>query len=447
MFTVQNMSKPYTSKLLSLAPVAVFLVIAFTLIIIDHNQGRAYFDHTHFHLPVIKQLIENFDISDYKAATAPGYHLIFAVIGQLTGLNVTLFKLVNALITSLFIGYLSVKLSVNRPPLQVLLLMLPMVLSVYILPSGIWLLPDNLAWFALAWLIFQIKHSPFDNKQLLCIAIVLALAVLVRQTYLWLVSIIWASGISVYIKLIMNNKQLTNKIDDSYKNSQNTNSALTYFLKCLLTTLPAFLVLAYLAITWQGLVPPSFQSIHHHISPSAPAFFFALFGVYTTFYIPFFYRQIKNNITIISIIIGAIVGFLSVIFIDSSYDVKAGRFGGLWNIIKIAPSIGDKSLLMVMLSTLGGAVFIVLLRLLNHKERLIILIACIAFVSAMTVNQFVYERYFSGFIYIILTWLVSQQTISKESRSAKTDYWLYSGVLIFALLNALILYRSLNQSL
>lgn len=431
----QPQKKLNASLLLSLAPVAVFLAIALTLIVIDHNKGRAYFDHTHFHLPVIEGLIKDFDISDYKAATAPGYHLIFASIGQVTGLNITLFKLINALITAVFIAYLCSKLGERFRPIQALLIVLPMVLSVYILPAGVWLLPDNLAWLTVAWLMFQINSSPFTNKQLVYIAIVLALAVFIRQTYLWLTAIVWASGLSVLIEQFKT-KPFTNK----------NGPIAIYPLKCILCTIPAFIVIAYLGITWGGLVPPSFQSIHHHISPSTPAFFFALFAVYTTFYIPIFIRQTRHKITKESILIGAFIGFISVIFIASTYDMKAGRFGGLWNIIKLAPTIGDKSLLMIFLSTLGGVVFTTLIQLLDKKARLILVIASTAFVSAMTVNQFVYERYFSGYIFIVLILLLSQHKITEDYKQIKSDYWLYGGVIAFALFNMLILYRSLNQN-
>ena len=417
---------PYIAKLLVFAPVAIFLTLALFLIAIDHNKGRAYFDHSHFHLPVIKGLIENFDISDYKAATAPGYHLIFASIGKLTGVNVTLFKIVNTLITSLFIGYLSFKLSTFYRPIYVLILMLPITLSIYILPAGIWLLPDNLAWLAVAWMIFQINSNPFDQKQLICIAIVLALAVFTRQTYLWLVSIVWASGL--YYFFIDKNKTYQFK----------------YLLKCTIATGPAILVLTSLAMIWQGLVPPSFQSIHHHISPSAPAFFFALFAIYGGFYLPTFYHALKNTINKKVTMLGALLGFVSVIFIASNYDIKAGRFGGLWNIVKVMPTIADKSLLLIILSTFGGALFMALMQIINKEKRLIIIVATTAFVSTMVVNQFVYERYFSGFIYILLIYLACNQ--SKEY-SFTQRYWAYSPIIIFALINALLLYRNLNQSL
>lgn len=417
---------PYIAKLLVFAPVIIFLTIALFLIAIDHNKGRAYFDHNHFHLPVIKGLIENFDISDYKAATAPGYHVIFASIGKLTGANVTLFKIVNALITSLFIGYLSFKLSTFYRPVYVLILMLPITLSIYILPAGIWLLPDNLAWFAVAWMIFQIDSKPFNNNQLICIAIVLALAVFTRQTYLWLVSMVWASGL--YYLFIDKNKTYQFK----------------YILKCTISTGPAIIVLLSLAIIWQGLVPPSFQSIHHHISPSAPAFFFALLAIYGAFYLPVFYHSLKSRLNKKVILLGALLGFISVIFITSNYDIKAGRFGGLWNIVKVMPTIADKSLLLIILSTFGGALFMALMQIINREKRNIIIIATAAFVSAMMVNQFVYERYFSGFIYILLTYLACHQN---KERSFTKNHWAYSTIIVFALINTLLLYRNLNQSL
>ena len=417
---------PYIAKLLAFAPVAIFLAIALFLIAIDHNNGRAYFDHSHFHLPVILGLIKDFDISDYKAATAPGYHLIFASIGKFTGANVTLFKIVNALITSLFIGYLSFKLSIFYRPIYALILMLPITLSIYILPAGIWLLPDNLAWFAVAWMIFQIESKPFSQKQLIYIAIVLALAVFTRQTYLWLVSILWASGI--YYLFIDKNKAYQSK----------------YLLKCTITTGPAILILLSLTIIWQGLVPPSFQSIHHHISPSAPAFFLALIAIYGAFYLPIFYHSLKNTLNRKVIILGALIGFVSVIFITSNYDINAGRFGGLWNIVKVMPTIADKSLLLIVLSTFGGALFMALMQIIDKEKRFIIIVATAAFVTAMVVNQFVYERYFSGFIYILLTYIACHQ---KTEHSFTKHYRAYSTIAIFALINALLLYRNLNQSL
>ena len=386
----QNTGTSLTKHHNSALPLLLFLLITVPLILSGYDQGRAYFDQHHFHLPVINAFINHLDISDYHAATAPGYHLIFALIGKLTGVNLILFKLLNTLISCLLIGYLCAHLARHYHKQQVLLLILPIMLSLYILPAGVWLVPDNLAWLGVGWVMLQITQAPFSHRQLVVIGLVIALTVMIRQSYLWLVAILWANALA------------------SLLNLQRHNEINHYIAKNIAASIPAIGVIIALIVMWQGLVPPSFASIHQHFSPSVAAFFFALFAIYGGFYLPIYWQALKAQANMKIVLIGIVIGFLSVIFIDSTYNIKAGRFSGLWNIVKLTPSIDNKSLLMIVLSSIGGGLFAATMALFSPGKRLMVIATCSGFICTLMVNQFVYERYFSGFIFIMMVMIVTR---------------------------------------
>jgi hypothetical protein len=404
-------------------PVVVFYLLALPLILMGYSQGRAFFDQSHFHLPVIEAFVKQFDFSDYHAATTPGYHAVLAGVAKVFGSNESLLKLVSSLFSAGLIALLASYLCQSFDRLKTLVLLLPLIFSIYFLPAGVWLLPDNLAWLSVAVILLRASQLPLTKQHYILMGLVLFGAVLVRQSNLWLAAIIWASALSA-----------------AFFEKRNV------IVIAVIATLPAFCLLFAISQYWGGLVPPSFQNIHQHFSFSVPAFFFAAFAFYSLFYLPIIFFSLKQRIDWRWIAIGALIGFSVALGVDTDYNRAAGRFSGLWNFVKLAPVIGHKSVLLIILSTIGGGLYCAMLLLLTKPVRLVIGLSTLAFIVALIPNQFVYERYFSGFIFILLVVFVSHSTRVGHDEKAiiKPPRWVWVAPLIFALFNGLILFRGLQ---
>lgn len=400
-----------------------FYILAIPLILFDYNSGRAFSDQVNFHLPTILHFIKQFDFTDYPSATTPGYHIILAIFGKIFVVNDILFKLINSIFTITLIGILANLLFNNFGKIKTLILLLPMIFSIYIFPSGVWLLPDNLAWLTVAIVLIISIKIHLSNRQYILLSIFLVFAVLVRQPNLWLAATVWSTGLAYWL----------------YEKQQPSSKYISILFKCIVSTFPAFIILILFYLKWNGLVPPSFQNIHEHISFSVPAFFFALFFIYSIFYVPiilklFLSSDISNKY--LWVFLGLFLGFIVSIIPDTSYSFEFGRFSGLWNLVKFTPEINNKSLLIILFSTLGGGVFFGILSIFDKKFRFVIIVSTLAFIVAQMSNAFVYERYFSGYIFIIIFILLSQL---KEIKQISLSKWVWSLPLLFALLNIFIL--------
>ena len=143
-------SKNYTILLAILA----FYVPALPLILLDYNVGRAFIDQHTGHLPTIMAFVEQLDFSDYLSATTPGYHVLITFFAKFFSQNVIFLKLISSLITAAFIGFLAGFLYEKAGKVKTIVLLLPMIFSLYILPNGVWIVPDNLAWLTVGIIFF-----------------------------------------------------------------------------------------------------------------------------------------------------------------------------------------------------------------------------------------------------------------------------------------------------
>jgi hypothetical protein len=283
-------------------------------------------------------------------------------------------------------------------------------------------LPDNLAWVSVAIILIQASKMPLTRGQYLFAGLVLLGAMLVKQTNLWLAGVIWATGLANILY---------------YQQRTISEKAVTAQL-AMVVTLPAFILFYLIYQLWGGLVPPSFQKIHQHISWSVPAFFFAVFAVYSAFYLPILFSQLRQKCRFNWIGFGLLLGFVVAIVVDTNYDPAAGRLSGLWNFVKFTPVIDNKSVLLIALSSFGGGLYCAMLQLLEKSLRLVIVLATLAFVIFLIPNLFVYERYFSSFIFILLMIFVSR--IDKQNLMT-LSCWVWTGPVLFTLLNIALLFR------
>ncbi len=407
--------------------VLLFYLLTLPLILLDYNVGRAFADSEFFHLPAIWSFTEQFDFSDYSVASTPGYHVIIAIIAKFFSGNIIFLKLVSSLITAGLIGSMAAYLHRNAGTARTLLLLLPMIFSLYFLPDGVWVVPDNLAWLTV-WGLFVLSTTmPLNGKYLFFAGVVVFMAVTVRQLNLWLATVLWAAGLSLplfhggWIK----------------KN-------VVFFCLSFLVTVPAFFVLWYFVRLWGGLVPPSLQSHHiSHMSYCVPSFFLSVFFVYSSFYTPIVIaalNKIDRRDVYQCAVAGFCLGFFAAVIPETTYNYDAGRFSGFWNLVRFAPTIGHTSTLIVITSSLGGAALFSWVLLLKKEFRIIVLFPTLSFVAANTANQVVLERYFSGFIFILMFLILSQtdRIVWKE-----LPRLVWSGPVLFAMVNLVFLYRGI----
>ncbi len=408
-----------------LISIVLFYAFALPLILTDYNAGRAYGDQQMGHLPAIMFFAEQLDFSNYPSATTPGYHLLIAVFVKIFTKNIIFLKLVSSLITAVFIGVFAALLYEKAGKLKTIVLLLPMIFSLYILPDGVWLVPDNLAWLtvSLIFIIFAIR--PLDAPDLICAGLVLLAAVAVRQSNLWLASIPWAAGLAY---LLFDNPLKRKKI----------------FLVVLafLVTVPAFLLLFYFFTIWEGLVPPSVQGRHERgLSYCVPAFFLSIFFVYALFYTPIVIEAVKKHLTrraYYCIVVSGIIGFFIAVIPATDYNHEVGRFSGFWNFVRLAPSIGHTSVLLTVTSSLGGVLLCCWLLLVKRKFRFILFMASIAFSLALVPNALVLERYFAGFVFILLL-IILYKTDSVDWE--RLPNFVLIGPAVFTLISFLFLCR------
>jgi hypothetical protein len=232
-----------------------------------------------------------------------------------------------------------------------------------------------------------------------------------------------------------------------YKDIRQENKTL-HALLSILVTLPAFLVLFYFYHTWGGLVPPAVQVRHGRgMSYCVPAFFLSIFLIYSVFYIQFVLRALRKIITRSTIpFIGAgfCIGFLAAVIPATDFNHEAGRFSGFWNFVRLAPDIGHTSTLLTITSSLGGAMLFSWLLLLRKDLRIMILAATLAFILALIPNTLVLERYFAGFVFIIIFLILSMtDKIAWTELSNRT----LVGPALFAVISFLFMCRGIFPQL
>ncbi|MCH7793473.1 MAG: hypothetical protein IID31_14485, partial [Planctomycetes bacterium] len=148
-----------------LLPTALFLVAASALILGGFERGRGAADQINYHEPVIRTFADQwpgFDFSDYLSATTPAYHVALATFARFVADSRPALQFAGALftigllLTLTLAGSCGQRIGQQRAlsqPLEArrwnraVLMTLPVTASLYVFSSGVWLLPDNAAWW------------------------------------------------------------------------------------------------------------------------------------------------------------------------------------------------------------------------------------------------------------------------------------------------------------
>jgi hypothetical protein len=405
--------------------VGVFAVLVLPLILSGYDHGRAWYDQAHYHLPAIVHFAHAGSLRDYPSATTPGYHLLLAAVAiVLPGSEIAL-KLFSLLISLVLVGVLAAYVARRvAGPATTLCLMLPMLVSLYFLPQGVWLVPDNLGWLTLFGVLLQaMRYQDRFGWYAVTSGLLLA-AVLVRQSNSWLCAVALLSVLAAA------------PCDNPGQRLLRSGAMLA----------PAVLVLAGFVALWHALTPPSFVAQHQGVNLAVWPFLLCVFGFYGLFYLPLMAPRIRlvwaQSQWRRRILLGGALGFLLAALQPTDLNDAQGRVSGLWILARLGPDPFHRSLLITALSMLGGSSMVLWCALLPRRLAAGVLCTMLAYALAQTTNHMVFERYFAEFVFILL--LVMSAELVGHDRN-RMQLWRFAPLWLLTLINAGILVRGLRS--
>jgi hypothetical protein len=404
--------------------IAVILLLGVVIpnILSGNNRGRGYSDQVNYHARMIATFAEQWpspDISDYPGVMTPLYHLMLAGVVHVFDAGVRALQLLASVFGPLTLIVTGCMAARTGRGLLTLTLLLPIAACMYIWDSSIWLLPDNMAWMLVAailgmFLLAKPSAGTAMYVRLGVAGVLLAILIATRQSNIWLASLAW---VYAFTQPDPDDQTLPAALGDAQRR-------VIPVLIAVLTTLPAFLVLAWFYKTWGGrFQPPMWDAWYaRKWNPSAGAFVLALTGLLSLFFAgfwgPMFVRLLRTRTSwMILAFLGA--GLVAMIG-RSDYDVSMGRYGAIWNIADKFPSVGGRSLFMVGLSAIAGPIIAAWAMSLGFRARWIFVTTLAAFGATQFKNPWLYERYVDPLLLILFA-MASAAIVLREDAKRYAD--------------------------
>ncbi len=410
---------------------SIFLASGYPFILSGFVKGRGAHDQLNYHEQVIRRFAQQWphlDYSDYLSATTPGYHTLLALAARM-GLESRIgLQLLGSLLTLGFLMVLawSVRPLLRRMPcadglLLGTALLMPVIASMAVWYSGVWLLPDNVGWLGVLGVWLVALSGRFDWKMLLTAAAMLAALVFLRQIHIWTLSmLLTAAWLGVDRRACAHNSgsdvphgttgpTLCGPEVDVAKIWQLFTTSIVDRLGrvglVLVASLPAAALLGYFVWLWNGLTPPVLKQRQVGINWAAPVFVLAVFGYCSVFFVPFVWDGLKlvwhrHRWLLMVVVAGSLlVGLVPA----TGYDEAAGRYSGLWSMAGHLPMVGHSSVLIVGLGLLGSVLLTGWFASLDWRDRWIMLAGFVGFTATQCVSVKLWQRYTEP---MVLLWLV-----------------------------------------
>ena len=399
------------------------LTVTWGLIFSGDLSGRGAADDLNYHWIAIQQFAEqlpNPDLSDYASATTPGYHLLLAPLVKVGAGHMGV-QLAASLWTLALFGVMTWTLA-GRFGKVAILLMLPMIASMYVLYPGIWLLPDNAGWLGvLLILLLSLKEHP-TWKTWVISGVLLFVLVWMRQIHIWIAGVIWLSAWLGTIDQTPTPSKLFSSVIERLGRT-------TIALAC---TIPAVTLLVWFVVHWGGLVPPTFQGLHQGPNTATPGFILMQLAIISVFFSPILWSRFKEawKHQWSWFILAAAVGLLLRVMPHSSYNYDAGRYSGWWNLIHKMPTIADRSPVFVLGSIAGAIALVVWLSFVNRRDAWIWIGAFVAFVLAQSVNHASWQRYHEPMLLMMVLLILTRSKIAL--RTERSQRWAVIGAVALA---------------
>ncbi len=394
-----------------IGPILIMLILAGLIALaatISADQTRGQSDQDEYHYLAINRFAKTWpviDVANYESMTTPGYHWTMAGIQSLTNASLNGLRWVNATFTLVLVGGLAILLRQNLG--TTLALCLPVCCSVYVVSSGVWLLPDNLAWaLVLACIGLSLSIPSHLAAMVACQSVVFLLLVLVRQNQVWV-------GLPMLVGAATFGVAPGRRV-----------------LWTCAAMIPGGLALAYFVYTWHGLTPPMFQDLARQGNPAVPAFVLTIFGAYGVWFMGYAIPMLQSiawRRRLVLIGVGSGVAILIASLFPTSLNETAGRYTGLWIFSRFAPVVADRSLAIIAIAGVGGAVLAVLLAGLSRRDRFVFAAILVAFTLTQSRGFLAWQRYYEPMVLMILP-LLCARLITNDARPK----WAWVGPVILA---------------
>ncbi len=414
--------------------------VVFTAILSGAQNLRASSDQRDYHWVVIEQFSRQFprpDLSDYRSATSPGYHLAIAAIHRWVTQDERTLRLLSGCFTVALLALLAGWTGMRMCWTTAAAVCLPVLTSLYVFGSAVWLLPDNLAWLTVLAALLLAYREQVDARTYAGAAVVLTAAVLVRQINFWPLGVL-----TIAVALSSENAEPDGQFTPPVSCGWARRAGLM-----LLAGVPAMLVLATFYRLWHGLTPPAFQHVegplppghsgwqHEGPNPAVPAMVLALLGATGVFFSGFLWPTVRTNWSgkpkrLVIVLLGVAVGGAASLVVPTNFNHDAGRYSGLWNLSARFPVIGpdhDRSLFIAALAAAGGAVVTVWFLALGRRDRWIWLATWVCFILAQSANAMAWQKYYEPFCLIMLA-----LAASRVAALGKAPRWAIAGPVALA---------------
>ena len=393
------------NRLTAAAVAAAPLCMVWLAIFLTHRiPWRVHYDQSLYHEPAIRTFLDQWpsvNLYDYLSATTPGYHLILAAVGAVFGDSTTIMRITSGVIAVALVGLCGAAMSSRVKPVVAGVLTWPLACSIYVVQSGVYLLPDNLGWLGVCAMVVMALRT---NPGFLCIAFMgfwLMFVVMARQLHAWTFGLVlvaaWLSNVDS--KEMYIGPALVGGMHRKVKT----------LAVAIVTVLPALLLLYGFVRMWDGPVPPRFGLQYSGgFNAASTAFLLSLIAVIGVFQLPVFLPTLVSlwRTSKRSIFVSAFSGMAAAAITPTMYDYPAGRRSGLWNIAAKLPNIGHSSVLILALSTLGAIVFLALMKPLRARDRIVMCATFAGFCIASAAGVELWQRYTEPFILMFIALLV-----------------------------------------
>lgn len=419
--------------------VSAFLAAAVPLIVTEYPRGRGRFDQVNYHEPAILRFAEQLptpDVSNYLSATTPGYHLVLAVVARTISASPVALQLAGAFFTVGLLALFTRWLTPRAGPWPAAAMGLGLGSSIYVFSAGTFLLPDNAAWLGVLGVLLIALRPRVDTTTLIGGGAVLLALVLTRQSHLWAAGVLWASG--WLGTQFLPRQGVVGEVGSLF---EGLGARLKRLLLVGMATMPAVLAVAWFANVWGGLTVPIYHDYMHGVNPATPTIVLAQIAVIGVFHVGFWWRpgwallRSKPGLVVLVLLGGLLVAVAP----ETTYDIEAGRYSGLWNISAKTPDLAGRSnVLLLVLAPAGAGVLAAWLSGMNARNRWVLLGALVGFTAAVSMVHNAWQRYHEPML-LMSAGLMSAMVANSDDRPRRLLVFArWTGPAVLALLLAAV---------
>lgn len=414
----------------------LFLVLTVPLLIAGKSGHSEMGDQQKYHLPVIEQFATELptpDLVDYDSATAPGYHLLMALIHRATDGSERAMVAVSWALSLLLVlavaGFASRLVGWRLGAM----LTLPLALSSYTIGGATALSTDN---FAVLFVTLALGGSillPWNKSRAWWLSLASAMAVFSRQIFIWTIAPIGLVGLLA--------SPLGRHAPRALRDGATEKRWSNLLVSIAACGVPVA-ILGVLIVQWGGLVPASSNpEITKHAGGPNPATFayaFALLGVFATPFAVLVGGTLRDLRTR-PVLVMSSIALLCALVVPTSFSPKERAYGWFWQIVvRHTPDVMERSIVLTIFAIVGGASIGVLWRRLREagrtREGITLALTMLGWLLAQSVNTMAWQKYFEQILLIALAWMAALALSARAKTPARWRWAVFGALVVFQLL-------------